>query len=281
MESEGRDREHEGAAETSNVVRLPRDWLGPREELVPFGPSAWRTEAAAPPPSGAARGADVLELTPRPDPSSGDCTQDDFWGGDLDAIPRPVIAPRPSPPVRAAVSAGSAPVTASRPPRGRVLMGRSLVAAVALAAGAAAAGFALSSSASHPRVDRGRTAAAAVQVPDLRAHLATQAPKVARPRTVRVARVAHRAAHPHHVAAATARTATFVKTSVPAASSTARSVGSGAAATSSPNAPVGTAPVRTTSRVTSNSTGTTTESSRSTKPGPVGRGAPFGPGQLG
>ena len=27
-----------------NVVPLPRDWLGPREELVPFGPSARRSE---------------------------------------------------------------------------------------------------------------------------------------------------------------------------------------------------------------------------------------------
>ena len=29
-----------GKGPDDNVVRLPRDWLGPREELVPFGPSA-------------------------------------------------------------------------------------------------------------------------------------------------------------------------------------------------------------------------------------------------
>jgi hypothetical protein len=34
----GRDRT--AAPEAENVVRLPREWLGPREELVPFGPSA-------------------------------------------------------------------------------------------------------------------------------------------------------------------------------------------------------------------------------------------------
>jgi hypothetical protein len=64
---------HSGWSEgedTSNVVRLPRDWLGPRSELVPFGPSA---DAARP---------------------TGDyLTQDDFWGGELDSIPRPVVAP--------------------------------------------------------------------------------------------------------------------------------------------------------------------------------------------
>jgi hypothetical protein len=35
-----------------NVVRLPRDWLGPREDLVPFGPSADAEDGAlATPPS--------------------------------------------------------------------------------------------------------------------------------------------------------------------------------------------------------------------------------------
>jgi hypothetical protein len=34
----GRDRA--AAPEAENVVRLPREWLGPPEELVPFGPSA-------------------------------------------------------------------------------------------------------------------------------------------------------------------------------------------------------------------------------------------------
>ena len=43
------DREAKGARgraavpEAGNVVRLPREWLGPPEELVPFGPSAGAT----------------------------------------------------------------------------------------------------------------------------------------------------------------------------------------------------------------------------------------------
>jgi hypothetical protein len=33
------------------VVRLPRDWLGPRDELVPFGPRASSEDAEEPPPT--------------------------------------------------------------------------------------------------------------------------------------------------------------------------------------------------------------------------------------
>ena len=35
----------------ANVVRLPRDWLGPREDLVPFGPRASSEDAIEPPTS--------------------------------------------------------------------------------------------------------------------------------------------------------------------------------------------------------------------------------------
>lgn len=31
---------HAGSDETTNVVRIPRDWFGPKDELVPFGPLA-------------------------------------------------------------------------------------------------------------------------------------------------------------------------------------------------------------------------------------------------
>src|SRR5437868_5354075 len=48
-------------APRDNVVRLPRDWLGPREDLVPFGPSAYREEPEQ-----------ATEL-PR--------SANDFWGG--------------------------------------------------------------------------------------------------------------------------------------------------------------------------------------------------------
>ena len=49
-----------GSEQEDNVVPLPRDWLGPREELVPFGPSA------GPDPSQPAEPDDV--------------SPEDFWG---------------------------------------------------------------------------------------------------------------------------------------------------------------------------------------------------------
>jgi hypothetical protein len=50
---EGRNTEtgEQEARPRANVVRLPRDWLGPREELVPFGPSASSEGTEELPPS--------------------------------------------------------------------------------------------------------------------------------------------------------------------------------------------------------------------------------------
>jgi hypothetical protein len=65
VDPEGRQTEA-GATESltsDNVVRLPRDWLGPRDELIPFGPSADSAPESAAPP-----------------------TADDFWGEDSSAI---------------------------------------------------------------------------------------------------------------------------------------------------------------------------------------------------
>jgi hypothetical protein len=76
----------------SNVVPLPRDWLGPRDELVPFGPAARRSqrEPATPPPSGEEGGLG------RP------TRAEDFWGessGEMhDALEAPVPAPVAAPP---------------------------------------------------------------------------------------------------------------------------------------------------------------------------------------
>jgi hypothetical protein len=53
-----------GARSDDNVVRLPRDWLGPREELVPFGPAD-------------AEGRDSRNGMP---------TADDFWGEESSAM---------------------------------------------------------------------------------------------------------------------------------------------------------------------------------------------------
>lgn len=54
MDPEGRHTNGGEGLLDDNVVRLPRDWLGPRDELIPFGPSS--DKSAAPP------------------------TADDFWG---------------------------------------------------------------------------------------------------------------------------------------------------------------------------------------------------------
>lgn len=51
----------EEAPPQANVVRLPRDWIGPREDLVPFGPRA-NMASPAPPPAA-----------------------EDFWGGERSA----------------------------------------------------------------------------------------------------------------------------------------------------------------------------------------------------
>jgi hypothetical protein len=67
-QSEGGD---EAAQPASKVVRLPRDWLGPREELVPFGRQATTTEAEP----GPARPAGPSALIAQPPPSGAD-----FWG---------------------------------------------------------------------------------------------------------------------------------------------------------------------------------------------------------
>jgi hypothetical protein len=54
VETDGRQAKPggRGIEGEDNVVRLPRDWLGPREDLIPFGPSAEaHDETLATPPS--------------------------------------------------------------------------------------------------------------------------------------------------------------------------------------------------------------------------------------
>jgi hypothetical protein len=65
----------DAAASESNVVRIPRDWFGPREELVPFGPS----DPEDPPPPVRA---------------------DDFWGEDSASIQNAMRAPEVVGPAR-------------------------------------------------------------------------------------------------------------------------------------------------------------------------------------
>jgi hypothetical protein len=81
-----------------NVVRIRRDWFGPREDLVPFGPRA--------------SGTGVVELSP-PAP----VRPDDFWGEDSASIHDVLEGPgaaAPAPEARIAVDVASAPPRDSR-----------------------------------------------------------------------------------------------------------------------------------------------------------------------
>jgi hypothetical protein len=105
-----------------NVVHFPGNWIGPLEDLVPFGPSAER-----------AAGADPLRLAADPSAmtDSPALSADAFWGEDAGSIHAVVQPPRGG-----AVTAGSATGTATGPGEaGLVTAGR---AAPAIATGAAA-----------------------------------------------------------------------------------------------------------------------------------------------
>ena len=69
----GSNQTGSGNGSDDNVVRFPRDWLGPRDELVPFGPSAGTTTPG------------VDEELPR--------SADDFWGEQSSAVHDAVRAP--------------------------------------------------------------------------------------------------------------------------------------------------------------------------------------------
>ena len=92
---------------TANVVHFPRDWFGPREDLVPFGPRV----------SEAGSGAEDQPRVPEPTP----VRADDFWGEQSwsmhDAMAGPgAVEPvsEPAAPVRRRVGVGRVWVSAVR-----------------------------------------------------------------------------------------------------------------------------------------------------------------------
>jgi hypothetical protein len=95
-----------------NVVQLPRDWLGPREELVPFGPRAWAQDTSA-------------DLAAE---EEGAFAADDFWGENSESLHTAVRGPAAPP---APVPVEDATATSSRP---RISLHIPALAAMAVAA---------------------------------------------------------------------------------------------------------------------------------------------------
>lgn len=92
-ESPRSDKETGEAQTPTNVVRIPRDWFGPREELVPFGPRASTTAVADAvrselPDARDARVVNASELPPTGSELTGSLPPrpDDFWGEGAAAI---------------------------------------------------------------------------------------------------------------------------------------------------------------------------------------------------
>jgi hypothetical protein len=242
----------------SNVIRLPRNWLGPPEELVPFGISA-ATE-------------DIGDLDP-----TVTLLASDFWGEESAAVQHALPAP--------ADRSGNEIGEHARHPR--VPLRAALLAAGAAAVlGVGTVGLGLTGS-SRPATNSSSAfqfGSLAVVLPPM---LAIDAAKASRDRRVARLRVESIARHPRRRPArdespSPARyvptsagnrsvqgssaaprydtSATSSTTSVSTAATGASSVGTGAGGEGSPAA---------------------TDSHRSTPAGPAGPGAPFGPGHLG
>ncbi len=275
MDTEDRDNERGGEDDGrfDNVVQLPRDWLGPRSELVPIGSAADRADAEK------ARGASgVTELTSRDL-----VTQDDFWGGELDSIPRPVVAPRAHP-VTDGIAARCPPVRRRRAPRPSFPpIGRRAVAVAAGLAGTVAAavafGVAGAGSGAPQPLAAATPGSARALIPAIQKHefrgVATISLKHGAARQGRVA--GGRVARTHHARPpaphADAGSSVFVR-------STARTSSSSATASSGYVAPVSSEPI-TRPATTSGTASKSSAQSGTSKPGPVGAGAPIAPGTLG
>ncbi len=246
----------------SNVIRLPRDWLGPREELVPFGIS--------PQPGPTADLDPTLALQPS-----------DFWGEGSAAIQHAL----PAPP-------GGNDLRLPRVPLRAVLL---VAAAVALAGivGLGTIGFGLTGS-SQP-ASNGSPAfefgSLAVLMPPLLAGEAAKAsshravarvrvgPPVRHVRRARSAKVGSRAASPpRYVPVATSSLPAQSSPATPSTTSVSTGAGGGSSVEGSSVGAGGGSSAGAGDEGSANSTTTT---HRSAPAGPVGPGAPFGPGHLG
>ena len=237
METEGPTTEHGGEqpGTNNNVVPFPRDWLGPREELIPFGNSTGLGAES----SVAGPGAEA------------------FWAGECDPLHAVVAAP-----------AASAPIAGRRlqPLAGRLAIGALVVTVLAMAVLGRIVG--VPAGGSGPAIGSDVAAAGLFDLAQLRGAVGT--PTIESPKPVVHPAVRPRArsgAHAQH-----RRKRTPVTSSTVAASS-ATSV---AAASTTSRQPVAQS-TETSSAPTHSSVSSHTASVR---PGPVGPGAPFGPGQV-
>ncbi len=235
-----------------NVVRLPRDWLGPREELVPLEGTTGAASSAGGPPRA-----------------------DDFWGEDSAALQDPWQAPGET---GSAVASGG-PVRQARW-RGPAFAGtavahggrRRVMAAIAVVAAVAATGIGIAyagSGASRPRSSGDPTARLAA---DTKLHVGharvSQAvtyrkPPVHHPRVhhrrLLVKRVGKGGTRAHAASASASQTSRTTPTAVPPTTGN-----SGTSFVANPT------PQHEDSMV----------SSSKSSAGPTGAGAPFAPGYI-
>ena len=250
MKTEGR-HPGEGTAEArpdDNVVRLPRDWLGPREELVPLaigGDSAGDLERDAAPPGA-----------------------DDFWGEGSAAVQSALLGPT-SAPRHAAPAAERRPAAPAAPRRRLLLAGPVVALAAAVIAVAVALGGGASTHAplrvTHTSATSGvgqallseRRHETALTLDLHRVKSRQSAKRVIRPNTRRRVKThRHAATRATQVSYRPPVTTAAVPVSTPSSSS---SGASSAASASSSGAQAQQATAHT---------------------GPTGPGAPFGPGHL-
>lgn len=261
------DRHPEGASRDeqpdANVVRLPRDWLGPREELVPFGAGA----ASASPDTEE----DGLDKLPAPEDfwsESSAAVQSAWMAPDADSESDPAEPDRPGPAPRDSSRGGAAAWLAGiRVHRVAFVIGVAALGLLALFVGGvtSSSGPRLAPSSSSSQVGLASTG------PQSPGALLRRATGPRRSSHARARSKQHRiTAKSHHQRTKRGRPAT-VRSQVSYHPSTSSSSASPTAAA----APTG---------VDSASSGSSSGSSSvhsSAPAGPVGPGAPFAPGHMG
>jgi hypothetical protein len=290
VKTEGRQRGQNGdeARAESNVLQFPRDWIGPREDLVPFGTAG---DSAA---QSGVRSDTAVEPGPSLPPGP-----DDFWGEDSAAVQDALQAPRPVQPL------GELRHRARPEPRWHRPTGRAVALVVGLGVAAiACAAVVLTSVTAHPVAHLNRLPALAPRPAHVPGSGVTTPHDVASARTSheakrragkpRTNRAIHSRSRPAHSGA---RTVAVRKAASRPSSGSTHSVkhsaptGSTTPATSTPStsssvdstSSAGTtaSPSSGASAASDSGSGSGSGNNTAPAPGPVGPGAAFGPGQLG